>query len=131
MLVPPSRKMASMLFSAIKRRAFSMRARRSSSEIGVTGGSGANASNSPRRTFPTSEAPSATPALRPTKLRLFMAGSPCLHRLHRVPLRRLYAEQVMHEEIVSLPLAVGSAVRVIGAGDHEEIEHLVRLDERI
>src|SRR6185503_3937254 len=82
MLVPPSRKMASILLSAISRRAFSIRFRRSSSPIGATGGSGRSPASGPgccaSSGAPVSIgpmlAPATIPALRPTKPRLSISN---------------------------------------------------------
>src|SRR5262249_40390788 len=51
--------------------------------------------------------------------------------LHLVPIRRLDAEQVMDEEVVSFPFAVSPARPMSSAGDDEQVEGLVGFDQRV
>ena len=53
------------------------------------------------------------------------------HDTRRVPIGRLLAEQVMDEEVPALAVAVDAAGGVIRARDHEQVERLVRLDQRV
>src|SRR5262249_13534574 len=65
------------------------------------------------------------------ELRSLLSAAARLDRAAGISRGRFDAEQMVHEEIVALALPVRAAVCVVRAWYYQQIERLVRLDQRI